>query len=121
LPLEFIECAYQIRNKYLKKSESILSQKTSVYNAKKIKGICEMCGQNMGEEVHHILPQKDANDEGFFENGVHKNHVANLSSLCSKCHDQIHRLENTSIIKKKVVRIRKPVYTLEDLKWDKIP
>lgn len=109
LPLEFIECAYQIRNKYLKKSESILSQKTSVYNAKKIKGICEMCGQNMGEEVHHILPQKDANDDGFFENGLHKNHVANLSSLCSKCHDQIHRLENTSIIKKKVVRIRKPV------------
>jgi len=47
----------------------------------------------MGEEVHHLQYQKDANDNDFIinENTVfHKNHSANLLNLCKKCHDKMH-------------------------------
>ena len=101
LPIDFIETAYQIRNKYLVKDKGILSQKTSVYNAKKIRGMCEICGEEMGEEIHHIVPQKEANSNGFLQNGIHMNHVGNLSSLCSKCHDKIHSTLLLETIKKK--------------------
>ena len=90
LPAEFIETAYQIRNKYLNDCPTVLSQKTSVYNSKKIRGMCEMCGREPSKEVHHILPQKNADERGFFDNGIHKNHIGNLSALCEKCHDNIH-------------------------------
>jgi DNA mismatch repair protein MutS len=106
MPQDFIDTAYNIRNKYLTVGKSILSQKTSVYNGKKIRGLCEMCGEEMAEEVHHLTPQKDANAEGFFENGMHKNHVGNLSALCSKCHDVVH---HSSPVKKVVKVVKKKV------------
>jgi predicted HNH restriction endonuclease len=56
--------------------------------------------------VHHLTPQKDANAEGFFENGMHKNHVGNLSALCSKCHDVVH---HSSPVKKVVKVVKKKV------------
>jgi DNA mismatch repair protein MutS len=101
LPEDFIENAYNIRMKYNKEKGSILSLKQSHFNAKKIMGMCEMCGINMGAEVHHLQHQSNAGEDGYINmNGVkiHKNNPANLLTLCEKCHDNFHK--NDSTIKK---------------------
>jgi DNA mismatch repair protein MutS len=90
LPDDFLENAYKIRNKYDKVDRGHLDQKKSPYNAKKIVGICEVCKESMGEEVHHLQQQKDANEKGFID-GFHKNHGGNLMSICEKCHDALHQ------------------------------
>ena len=100
---EFMEEAYKIRNKYYPNERGELSNKKTKYNSKKIKGKCEMCKKTLGEEIHHINQQKDANSDGFIKS-FHKNHPANLMSICEKCHDDIHNkdnTENTNIIRKK--------------------
>ena len=86
LPQEFIEMAYQIRNK-----TSPLLLKTSKYNASHVVGLCELC-KRPGVEVHHLEYQKDAKEgwitkEDFF---FPVNHPANLITLCEACHDDIH-------------------------------
>jgi 5-methylcytosine-specific restriction endonuclease McrA len=95
LPQEFLDAAYEIRNKYHPEGSSILSLKTSHYNSKKIVGMCENCGIHPGKEVHHLQYQQDANQDGIIYNadGVlfHKNNLANLMTLCEACHDQIHK------------------------------
>ncbi|NBR95971.1 MAG: hypothetical protein EBT55_06695, partial [Proteobacteria bacterium] len=53
------------------------------------RGKCEMCNDEMGTEVHHLSPQKDADEHGFI-GSFHKNHPANLSSVCEKCHLKLH-------------------------------
>lgn len=94
LPPDFLEAAYNIRNKYNKDKGSLLSLKTSHFNSKKIMNLCEKCGKNMGTEVHHLQHQKDANANGFIFNcdGImYKNNLANLLTLCESCHDEIHK------------------------------
>ena len=86
---EFLEMAYSIRNKYFPETRGNLAHNTSSYNASKIRGICEMCGLKLGEEIHHLSQQKDANEDGFIGT-FHKNHKANLLSVCQTCHDKIH-------------------------------
>jgi DNA mismatch repair protein MutS len=87
---DFLELAYSLRNKYYPETKGDLSSPSTVYNAKKIKGsLCERCGKNKGEEIHHLQQQKDANDKGFI-GSFHKNHPANLEFLCQECHDNIH-------------------------------
>jgi DNA mismatch repair protein MutS len=104
LPESFLELAHNIRMKYHPISGSILSLKTSHYNAKKIVGICEICKGKMAQEVHHLQHQRAANENGVIqkENDTpfHKNRVANLMSLCEKCHDKIHA--ETKVKSKKV-------------------
>jgi DNA mismatch repair protein MutS len=106
LPGSFLELAHNIRMKYHPVSGSILSLKTSHYNAKKIVGICEMCKKKMGQEVHHLQHQRSANENGVIqeenEAPFHKNRVANLMSLCEKCHDKIHKQSETKVKHKKV-------------------
>ena len=92
LPDHIIEYAYQIRNKYSSFENGSLSHTIATkYNNRKIRGICEKCHKKMGEEIHHLQPQKDTDIDGYL-NGewVHKNHPANLISLCSTCHNEIH-------------------------------
>ena len=94
LPSSFLENANNIRMKYHPESGSILDLKKSSYNNEFLKGKCDGCGKKMGEEVHHLQPQKDANDDEFIitdTNKFHKNHAANLLNLCKKCHDKIHK------------------------------
>ena len=89
LPADFMEAAYHLRTKYY--STSLLNLKTSRYNVHKLVGRCEKCG-GLGKEVHHIHFQKDA-VEGFIrtqESVFHKNHLANLMTVCERCHDEIH-------------------------------
>ena len=53
-------------------------------NSKKIKGKCELCGEE-GVDIHHLMPQNLADKDGFI-NHMHKNHKSNLANICKKCH-----------------------------------
>lgn len=94
LDQEFMDLAYSIRNKYYPESRGELSNSPSRYNRKKIRGVCEICNVKMGEEVHHMSPQREADDTGYI-GGFHKNHKANLLNVCEKCHDNIHSSPST--------------------------
>jgi len=96
---EFLEQAYSIRSKYFAKSE--LDHQAAKYNTKKIRGICELCKTELGEEIHHLDPQKNADQDGFIGT-FHKNHPANLMTVCEKCHNDIHSdREPVNIVRKK--------------------
>jgi len=102
LDTDFLDLAYLIRNKYYPDSRGELSNPHSVYNTDKIRGLCELCGEKMGEETHHLSPQKDADVNGYIGT-FHKNHKANLVSVCEKCHDKIHSDKKT-LVKKKTTK-----------------
>ena len=94
LPTDFLEAANQIRLKYNTDGKSMLLLKQSRYNANKIVSLCEKCGKNAGTEVHHLQHQADANVAGIIagsDSVFHKNSLANLMTLCEKCHDEIHK------------------------------
>ena len=94
LPEDFLKLAHDIRIKYNPQYGSVLSLKPSHYNSKKIVGLCEQCNIKMGTEVHHIHFQKEANADNIIVKDTtftfHKNHLANLMTLCEKCHQTIH-------------------------------
>ena len=92
---DFLELAYNIRNKYYPESRGELSNNTTIYNANKIRGICEICKNKIGTEIHHLNPQKNADEYGFI-NTFHKNHVANLISICESCHNKEHNNEHNN-------------------------
>jgi DNA mismatch repair protein MutS len=103
LPEDFLERAYVIRNKYYPINQGELAHKTSVYNAKKVRGLCEICKIELSEEVHHLSPQKDADKKGFIGT-FHKNHAANLAAVCEKCHEQLHAKPTRKIVRKKTTK-----------------
>ena len=103
LPEEFLDKAYVIRNKYYPINQGELAHKPSVYNAKKVRGLCEICKIELSEEVHHLSPQKDADEKGFI-GSFHKNHVANLAAVCEKCHEQLHAKGKQKIVRKKTTK-----------------
>jgi DNA mismatch repair protein MutS len=103
LPEDFLELANSIRMKYNPDSGSILSLKTSRYNSKKIVGLCEKCGKEMGTEVHHLEHQQVANEDGFIktvDGSFHKNHTGNLVTVCEKCHHDFHDKKSEKAKKK---------------------
>lgn len=90
LPDDFLKMANDIRLKYRdKKQTGDLNFKPSHFNAHKIKGMCELCKQNLGEEVHHLQHQKEADEANFIQH-FHKNHPANLMTVCESCHLKMH-------------------------------
>jgi DNA mismatch repair protein MutS len=92
MPADFMEAAFQLRNKYFPVTSGILTQPVSHYNASKIRGLCEKCGTKMSTEVHHILEQHKADKNGFIEGtAIKKNHKANLVALCEACHLLEHK------------------------------
>jgi DNA mismatch repair protein MutS len=93
LPDDFLECANNIRLKYRNRNneQSILSLSPSRYNTSKLRSICEMCKTEMGTEIHHLQHQKNADKYDFIDY-FHKNHSANLISICEKCHNNIHSM-----------------------------
>ena len=122
LPDEFLEKAYQLRNKYYPDTKGELGFQTSTYNAKKIRGICEMCKMHIGEEVHHLQPQKEANANGFIDS-FHKNHPANLMNICETCHNKIHSTEMSSlgsVVEKEKEKLKKVVIRKKTTKGYKV-
>lgn len=115
LPDAFIERANQILNKYFPLEQGDLSHDTgNKYNAKKIRGNCELCKCVLGEEIHHLYPQKLADAKGFItrQDGsvIHKNHLANLMNICSECHDHLHKHDENGkrvLVKKKTTKAYK--------------
>lgn len=70
-----------------KKFYSISRWKTMSQELRKEHEICQLCGKNKSEEVHHIFPFmhqfEDIREEVFFDKD-------NLICLCSDCHHQVH-------------------------------
>ena len=52
---------------------------------------CEFCKKEMGTETHHLQYQKNANEREYIDS-FHKDHPANLASICEECHKKIHAL-----------------------------
>jgi len=95
LPEDFITKAYEIRQKYNPVENSMLSLKTSHFNAKKIMSLCEKCGVCLGTEVHHLQHQSEAVNGIIYskEDGqvIPIHNLANIVTLCDKCHDAFHK------------------------------
>jgi DNA mismatch repair protein MutS len=92
LPDDFLEFANSVRLRHRAPPSDIgiLSFEPSHFNARKLKGVCERCSKELAQEVHHLLPQKDADSQNYIGH-VPKNHVANLMALCTRCHDVVHK------------------------------
>jgi DNA mismatch repair protein MutS len=108
LPDEFIERAYQIRNKYFPDMRGDLSAPSTKYNSAKVRGSCELCKEELAEEIHHLQEQHLADDNGRI-GSIHKNHPANLMGLCGKCHQLMHQIDSpdpaqSSVAKPKIIR-----------------
>jgi DNA mismatch repair protein MutS len=103
MPQSFMDIAYELRTKYFPETQGQLSQVQSKYNSQKLRIMCEICNKNKGEEIHHLREQKEVDVNGFIEH-FSKNHLANLTSVCKSCHDNIHNKSNKkTLIKKKTV------------------
>ena len=102
---DFIDLALKIRN-----DNTILGEETSKYNSNKIKkGLCEMCNTKPAEEIHHLYPQKYADNNGFLPDGNHKNKKSNLSNICRDC----HKKETKNNTKKKKIKTSNGVRFVE--------
>ena len=66
IPDDFLSRAHEIRNKYNIRSNNILMSDGSHFNKKKIKKKCEKCNENMGEEIHHLQHQVNANNSNSY-------------------------------------------------------
>jgi DNA mismatch repair protein MutS len=99
MPSEFMERAYAIRKTHFEQYIGTMGYKTSHYNAQKIKGKCELCGKyDRTNEMHHLQEQHLADNRGYIGGTFHKNHRANLMTLCESCHDNMHNHGNVSPI-----------------------
>jgi predicted HNH restriction endonuclease len=85
---------------------SALSLQQSSYNSNILVSICKICNKNMASDTHHLQHQINANNNGIIisqsDNNTkfHKNHSANLLTICDNCHKNIHK-EKKQHIKKK--------------------
>ena len=102
LPDSFLERCYEIRNSYIENKYNILSMKVSKYNKDKLRSICEICDEKLATEIHHLQYQKDANENHYIDNSFHKNHSANLASICESCHQRVHAM-NLKFMKRKTM------------------
>lgn len=77
-------------NELLKEYQNI-TNKVSKYNANVIIESCEICKSKNNLETHHIIWQKDFDENGINKNKfyLHKNDLHNLVVLCNKCHDKV--------------------------------
>jgi DNA mismatch repair protein MutS len=91
---EFIDLAYNIRNKITKRSKEIINPKQSKYNTNLYMDNCNICNKTHKEiqlDTHHINYQKDADCNGIIKDKYfHKNNKFNLVILCKQCHMDVH-------------------------------
>ena len=84
LPLEFLEKARTHRKALMR-----LDGGTSSWNSAIKRNLCEICGNPVALEVHHIQERHTAKN-GLLADGTPMNAVANLVVLCQSCHDKEH-------------------------------
>jgi DNA mismatch repair protein MutS len=94
---------YMMKDKYfnertseiLKEYDNISPDKCSKYNSNVFLSCCEICKSKDKLETHHIIWQKDFNDNDINENKFYlqKNDSSNLVVLCMECHDKVDRNE----------------------------
>jgi DNA mismatch repair protein MutS len=87
----FLKYAMGIRKSLAKEYtdlELLTKQQKSKYNSNLILTTCAICKNNV-EDVHHIAPQKSADDHGNITH-FHKNHKYNLLPICKSCHTKVH-------------------------------
>jgi DNA mismatch repair protein MutS len=89
LPKSFLETADSIRKEIMEMSPTLLGYKRSRYNNSLFKDKCGLCDTEKVEEVHHIVEQHTADENGFVDHR-HKNHLSNLVGLCKECHQKVH-------------------------------
>ena len=80
-------------NEILEEYDNIKIKK-SIYNKDVYLTECFICKSKNNLESHHIIWQKDFNDNGY-HNKIHirKHDSSNLISLCMECHDKVDRNE----------------------------
>lgn len=90
-----IDMAYEFKNEILKMdgiNTNIVNSKISRYNNNFYVNMCSICNSTEKLEVHHILQQKNFNNDGFNNENLKilKDSESNLAVLCQKCHDDLH-------------------------------
>ena len=91
LPDEVLQMAHTIRRGLLGTVNNSEAP-TSKWNAAVVRKECTKCGAEVVKdlEVHHIRQRAEAGPNGRFDDGMAQDHIRNLATLCSKCHDNIH-------------------------------
>ncbi len=79
----------------LKEYDNISEDKTSKYNSNVIVSCCQICQSKSKLETHHIIWQKDFDENQINKSKFHlqKNDPSNLVILCQECHDKVDREE----------------------------
>jgi len=88
---EFLSLASSIRKKLaddLDSIEHLSKKKRSKYNKELFVAGCAICGKAV-DDVHHISPQKDANENNYIDH-FKKDHKYNLIPLCKEHHKMVH-------------------------------
>jgi DNA mismatch repair protein MutS len=75
----------------LKEYDNDVEIKSSKYNSDVIVSCCEICKSKNKLETHHIVWQKDFDNDGFNNKKFYlqKNNICNLVVLCASCHDKV--------------------------------
>jgi len=87
----FLRNAYEIRDSIVgdgSELKKLKEKKRSRYNKNLYITKCALCDEIV-EDVHHILPQKMANNNGKI-GFIDKNHKYNLIALCKRHHKMVH-------------------------------
>jgi len=88
IPHDILEVAHAIRRS-LTGATTEQEAPTSAWNAAVQRKACEVCGNPVSLEVHHLRERKEATD-GHFKDGTHMNTIRNLAVLCETCHLKTH-------------------------------
>jgi len=89
LSTTFCDKADRIRRNLEGIPQKIQPIETSVYNKQVYRpNLCPVCRIRKPIETHHILPQREADSNGFIRH-IPKNHPQNLIWLCRECHLQV--------------------------------
>ncbi len=90
LPYEILKEAHQFRKELLGETTDE-EAKGSSYNSNILVKECQVCKHSIVKdlEVHHIKPQKDAQNNQFAD-GSKMNDMRNLIVVCQSCHDKHH-------------------------------
>lgn len=105
-----------VTNNILKEFDEYSIKKSS-YNSDNYLIECEICKTKEKLETHHIVFQKDFNNNMINQDKIHyqKDYNYNLVTLCSKCHDDVDR--NKIVIQgwSDILNKRELIYNINDI------